>query len=167
MKKREKIVVFCAGIVLLYGCYNIFTGSAPGTRKEVSATDPGASRKLVTDLISKVLKDELNKQEFYTISQAGKDWSENPLMKITNKIKKAAAAVKTVTPNPGDALAYYGFIETGRGKMAIIGGREYEEGDALAREGCCLKKIFKHKVIVAVKGQKDIILPLMATNKGN
>jgi hypothetical protein len=167
MKKREKIVVFCAGIALLYGCYNIFTGSAPGTRNEVSATDPGASRKLVKDLISKVLKDELNKQELYTISQAGKDWSENPLMKITNKIKKAAEAVKTVTPNPGDALAYYGFIETGREKLAIIGGREYEEGEALAREGCCLKKIFKHKVIVAVKGQKDIILPLMATNKGS
>lgn len=167
MKKREKIIIFFAVTAVLYGSYNFFTASTSSTVTDVSKTDIGASKKLVDGLVSKVLNNELNVRELYTIAQAGKDWTGNPFMKIKDEIRKVTKINKTESSTPGGNLAYFGFIETGRGKLAIIGGREYEEGDALAREGCCLKKIFKHKVIVAVKGQKDITLPLMATNKGN
>ncbi|MCD6224087.1 MAG: hypothetical protein J7K32_00950 [Deltaproteobacteria bacterium] len=166
MKKREKIVIFFAVIAVLYGCYNFFTASTSSTVTDVSKTDLGASKKLVNDLVSKVLKNELNVRELYTIAQAGKDWTGNPFMKIKNEIKKVTKFDKTESSTPVDNLAYYGFVETGHGKLAIIGGREYEEGDTLASEKYCLKKIFKHKVVVAVKGQKDLILPLMTT-KGN
>ena len=166
MKKREKIIIFFAVIAMLYGSYNFFIASTSSTVTNVLKTDPGASKKLVNDLISKVLQDDLNARELYTIAQAGKDWTGNPFMKIKNELKKVAKSDKTEPSAPVDNLAYYGFVETGHGKLAIIGGREYEEGDALAREGCCLKKIFKHKLVVAVKGQKNIILPLMTT-KGN
>ena len=164
MKTREKIIIFFAVIAVLYGCYNFFTASTSSTVTDTSKIDPGASKKLVNDLLSKVLKDELNERELYAIAQAGKDWTGNPFMKIKDEIRKVAKFDKTEPSTPVGNLAYCGFVETGNGKLAIIDGREYEEGEALALEGYCLKKILKHKVLVGVKGKKDIILPLMATN---
>ena len=164
MKRREKIIIFFALIAVLYGCYSFFIASTPGTLTDTSKIDPGASKKLVNDLLSKVLKDELDERELYAIAQAGKDWAGNPFMKIRDEIKKVAEFDKVEPSNPGGNLAYCGFVETGHGKLAIIDGREYEEGEALAREGYCLKKILKYRVLVGVKGKKDIILPLMVNN---
>jgi hypothetical protein len=164
MKTREKTIVFFAVIAVLYGCYNFFTASTSSTVTDTLKIDHGASKKLVNDLLSKLLNDKLNERELYAIAQAAKDWTGNPFMTIKDDIRKAAESDKTEPSTPGEDLAYYGFVETGKGKLAIINGREYEEGEALAREGYCLKKILKNKVLVGVKGRNDIILPLIATN---
>lgn len=168
MKKREKIIVFFAIIAVLYCCYHFFSASSLKTGLITSKTDLDGSKKFVKDVISKLLNDEYHEKELSIIEQAAEDWTGNPFLKIKDAVKKITEIETTEPLNKKTNFVYSGFITTGDRRLAIINGREYEEGEmlagkTLAQEGYCLKKISNYKVVIGVKGGIDIILPLAST----
>jgi len=168
MKKREKIIVFFAVIAVLYCCYHFFSSSSLKTGAITSKTDIEDSKKFIKDVISKLLNDEYHEKELSIIEQASEDWTGNPFMEIKDAVKKNKKIKKTEPLNRKKNLAYSGFITTGSKRLAIINGREYEEGEMLAGEtlaqkGYSLKKISNYRVVVGIKGGVDIILPLAST----
>ncbi len=172
MKKREKIIVFLAIIAVLYCCYHFFSASSLKTGLITSKTDIKGSKKFVKDVISKLLNDEYHEKELSIIEQADKDWAGNPFLEIKDAIKEIKKIKKTEPLNRKTNLAYSGFITTGNRRLAIINGREYEEGEILAEEtlskkGYCLKEISNYRVVIGVKEGIDIILPLASTYRSS
>ena len=168
MKKREKVIIFFAIIAVFYFCYHFFSVSSSKTGMPTEKTDIEGSKKFVKDLILKLLNDKYHEKELSIIEQASEAWTGNPFAEIKDAVEKIHEVEKTEPLNRKTYFVYSGFLTAGNRRLAIINGREYEEGETLAGETVSgksyyLKKISNYRVVICVKGEIDIILPLTST----
>lgn len=163
MTAREKIIVVLMCITILYGAFELFGN------KEVSrtASSPAAGastelRAFITDITSKLIKEKVSEENRYLISQAGSRWTKDPFLLSADALKTrqddvVQARPEESTPAPVYTFNYTGFLSLGDKKLAVINGREYTVGEALAVEGFYLKQITAKQVTIAKKSGSDVI----------
>ena len=170
MSKREKIIVGLMVAAALYGGYTfLFSGSTGGKKKSYGQTQV-AINAFVADLAKRVQGADTTATDTEILEKSSAEWQKDPFLVV----KKSGASEDEAAKEPeiidrGEltgSFKYSGYMEMGKSKLAIINGREYEEGDQLAVQGAALKKISAGEVHIYLHAKKGIIVvPIDETAK--
>ena len=162
MSKREKIIVGLMVVAALYGGYTfLFSGSAGGKKKSYGQPQVGVND-LVAGLIKRIQGADTTAADTEILEKSSAQWQKDPFLVV----KKSRAPEEETEKEPeiiarGDltgSFNYSGYMEMGKNKLAIINGREYEEGDQLAIQGAALKKISAGEVHIYVDAKKGVVV---------
>ncbi|MEI6313459.1 MAG: hypothetical protein WCO89_01210 [Syntrophus sp. (in: bacteria)] len=143
------IILGVMGIVILYAAFYFL---APKKK----APTPNMTQKtaelntFITDLTVGLGKDTTKNLNTLIFSRAEKEWRQDPFLdaksyRIWSKAQepvKAGAAVSKII------FTYTGYLEVNKGKMAIINGMEYKEGEELDVKGFVLKSVTPARVVI-------------------
>lgn len=160
MTKREKIIV---GIMVLTVGYGAIELLLPRVNTGPAApAAPGAES--LSAFIAKVAdtaKGAASESSALVIKKAEANWKQDPFLVIRKPPPPAAAETRAPKEAVRAAtnLSYSGFLETGRKRLAIINGMEYEAGDRVTPGGFSIKSILPNKVIMS-SAEGEIVLPL-------
>ena len=154
MTTREKIIVGLMCLAIVYGAWELLGNREKTTATPSVAENPVAqARSLISELSQKVIADRVPDTYHYIIDQAGETWTKDPFLlqndTVTTQksVEKAPVTKKEKVRRP--PLAYTGFLQAGKAKLAIINGLEYAVGDSLNFDDFYVKAILPQKVIVA------------------
>ena len=155
LNKRQIIILVVMGVVVLYGAYEFIF--APSIRK--AGTEVKSNSIEVNTLVSK-LTNELTKDsssaetDAYIIARAEADWQKSLFLERGSYKEWAAKEAAAKEGAAGKNVAavkfiYSGYVDSGKKKMAIINGLEYNVGEKLEIEGYVLKKITNLNVTIS------------------
>jgi len=153
--KREMIILGVMGIAILYAAFYFL---AP--KKKTSMSDMAQKtvelNAFVADLNTGMAKDGTRNQDILIFRRAEKEWKQDPFLdaKSYRAWTKARETVKTGVAAPKIEFTYTGYLEVNRGKMAIINGMEYREGEELDVKGFVLKSITPARVVIENRAAK-------------
>lgn len=154
--KREKIILGLMAIAILYAAFDFLTSS-----KKDPGMDTGQRtaelNNYVADLTTSLAKETAKNPGVLVFSRAEKEWTQDPFLgdkayKLWTEVK---APVKEIAPKI--ELAYTGYLEVGRKRMAIINGVEYREGEALDIAGFVLKTISPTRIAIENRATKKLL----------
>jgi hypothetical protein len=149
LKKREIIILVVTGVIVLYGAYEfIFASSSRKVRNE-RKSNPIEINSFVSELTNELKTDSSEGTNAYVISRAEAEWQRNPFLEkgiYKEWASREGAAGKHVATAK---FIYSGYVDSGKKKMAIINGLEYNVGEKLEIDGYVLKKITNSNVIIA------------------
>ena len=152
MPSRRELILLCLALItLLAGGYILYfdtdevqTTARPDARtqeaKSFSSTASARLAKLKNNGPRKALQRILNEQ-----------WTHDPFIRIPNPQEQTDPATDAAVP----AMEYTGFIEMGDVKIAIINGKEYEQGDVLETAGLQVQSISRQRVLIRVPSRKQ------------
>ncbi|MGD9609212.1 MAG: hypothetical protein AB7U59_07370 [Desulfovibrionaceae bacterium] len=124
MTRREKGILAVTGLVALVGVGSLFLGNKP-------VFAPPADNKVDAAQIQAVIKSAvdagLNPTDVALLGAIGKPWR---LAAVYDKPLNRGQAVKVQSTH-----RYSGYVELGSGKLAVVDGYEYQEGDTLEGGG--------------------------------
>jgi hypothetical protein len=161
MSRREKIIILCMAIALLYGVINFFFPSSD--EKESVVTEKGLKQldKFVSEVSQNLSKATVAETNNYILARAAAEWKHEPFLRIKNPLVKTVETEPVETVTRDTNLTYTGYLETANKRLAIINGLEYEVGEALVQAGYFVRNIFPKRVVIGMEGKKrNIILPL-------
>jgi len=153
MPSRREIILLCLALVtLLVGGYILYFDTAeiqntasPDARtqevKAFSATATARLAKLESNGPRKALQRILNET-----------WTHDPFIRMPRQQKESESADSAIP-----AMLYTGFIEMGDVKIAIINGKEYEQGDTLEIAGLRVHSISRQQVRIRVPSRKQLL----------
>lgn len=147
MTKREQIIVTIMVLVICYGVYSFLFDS-----KKVKAPQPVDTQALEKTVIDVGLqfKGGLTPAETARLQKAQVSWERDPFYARKQGVglfSRFAVAQKEET-GPDVRFSYTGFVTMGGKKVAVINGREYEEGEQLETEGYFAEVIQPNKVTI-------------------
>lgn len=154
--KREKIILGMMAIVILYAAFDFLTSG-----KKDQGVDMGQKtaelNTFVTDITTNMAKDTSKDPGALVFSRAEKEWTQDPF--LGNKAYKLWTEAKAPPRDtaPKIELAYTGYLEVGRKRMAIINGVEYREGESLELQGFVLKTISSTRVAIENRATKKLL----------
>ena len=159
MSKREKAILIFMFFAVIYGGYAFFF-SAP---KNASPAPAGEVLKVLQTLVDEVKqnlqKENLSEADTYVLKKVNDKWVTDPFYekRIEEKIPGATDALREdITFN------YYGYMQIGERRVAIINGMEYEAGEELEIDGYIVSGIYPTKAVIKIRGRESkIILPLV------
>ncbi len=152
MSKREKIIVVCMLISILYGVY-IFYIEPSKNIQSLSGSRLNTYNTFIST-VADLTKDELSDIDAYVIERVPKKWTWNPMLKKAKKLEiEPKQAVKTKQAVKLD-ISYTGYINMGGNALAIINGLEYEKGDKIMETGLTIEQIYPDRIIVMTKNGK-------------
>jgi len=147
---------------VIYGVYTVFF-SAP---QEESAFKGGGDKELeaLNSFIAKVAdktKNSLSSEQIYVLQKAEREWKQDPLLQIKQKMSKEEEAARQPLVLKSKIL-YTGFLQMGDKRLAILNGIEYEIGDLLEPGGLIVRNIHPNHVVIGslVMKSKKVILPM-------
>jgi len=157
LEKRQIIILGVMGIVIVFAAFSMV-----GQKKKTSA--PGMSRQtaelnaFVTDLAAGLPKDATKNLNALIFSRAEKEWQQDPFLdaKSYRSWTKSREPAKAVAAAPKGQFAYTGYVEANKGKMAIINGMEYREGENLDVKGFMLKSVSPVGVVIENRSTKAV-----------
>jgi len=124
MTRREKGILAVTGLVALVGVGSLFLGNKP-------VLAPPAENKTDAAQIQAVIKSAvdagLSPADVALLGAIGKPWR---LAAVYDKPLNRGQAVKAQSKH-----RYSGYVELGSGKLAVVDGYEYQEGDTLEGGG--------------------------------
>jgi len=124
MTRREKGILAVTGLVALIGLGSLFLGEKP-------VRAPQADNKVDAAQIQAVIKSAvdagLNPTDVALLGAIGKPWR---LAAVYDKPLNRGQAAKVQSKH-----RYSGYVELGSGKLAVVDGYEYQEGDTLEGGG--------------------------------
>lgn len=153
MPSRREIILLCLALVtLLVGGYTLYfdtsevqkTARSDARTQEVKAFSTTASARLAgleNNGPRKALQRILNEQ-----------WTHDPFIRIPGRQEQSESPSSAIP-----AMLYTGFIEMGDVKIAIINGKEYEQGDALETAGLRVQSISRQRVFIRVPSRKQLL----------
>jgi hypothetical protein len=145
--KREKIILGLMAIALLYAAFDFLT-----SRKKDQGVDMGHKtaelNTFVTDLTGSLGKDTSKNLDTLVFSRAEKEWTQDPFLDTKAYLLWNEAKMPVKSAAPKIDIAYTGYLEVGRKRMAILNGVEYREGDPLDIKGLVLKTISPTRVTI-------------------
>lgn len=147
---------------ILYGGYAyLFSGSAGGKKKSYGKPQV-AVNEFVADLIKRVQGADTTVTDAEILSKSSAQWQKDPFLVVKKSgDSEEAAAKKAEIIDHGEltgSFKYSGYMEMGRSRLAIINGREYQEGDQLDIQGTALKKISSGEVHIYVGVRQGVIV---------
>lgn len=154
MPKRQTIIIVFALAAVIYGLYNVlFTQSfKPNIKKQDIETK--ISVKFVTELSKKMAKGGFSKIGEYILSRAATDWGKDIFLAYNLPTQHKADSDIADADAKAFNLSYSGYLETHNMRLAIINGREYEEGEELKEKGFVVRRILPTRIMIGEKGKK-------------
>ncbi|WDP90796.1 MAG: hypothetical protein HUN04_14260 [Desulfobacter sp.] len=164
MNKREKIIIFLAGLMALYGALDYFvlgkkssaTGEEDKIKAAVQQTDAFAAA--ATAQLTAMVTQNKGKNLTYTKKMAETPWPRDPFIVHTGTDK----TVDQEEINPADLpeIIYSGYIRAGAAVLAVINGMEYTVGELVADIGYKVHNITPSKVVLLTESNKQITIYL-------
>lgn len=157
LNKRQIIILVIMAIAIIYAAYDFLIGQPAVKKAKIEAT-PIEIESFITSISNDVMKNKMAGVEVYIIKKAEADWGRNPFW-MRSEYREFAG------DEAGGGLAakivYSGYVDSGRKRMAIINGYEYEPGDVLEIEGYVLKSVTPSRVLIANPGTgSELFIPL-------
>ena len=157
LKKRQIIILAVAALFVLYAIYELLI-AGPAAKKAKTEAQPVEIESFVNTLSNDLMK-----------YKAG---GVTPILRKERKRTGAKVRFGRGTSyrefvgkrrrrRCGRKIIYSGYVDTGRKKMAIINGWEYEAGESLDIEGYVLKSVTPLSVlIVNRKTGSELYIPI-------
>lgn len=143
LNKRQMIILAVAGLVVLYAVYELLIAGPAAKKNKAAAVIETAS--FVSMLGNDLIKTNATSSDVYVAERAEAAWNKSPFWDV-NAYREFAGKGPDVKGGP--KIVYSGYVDTGRKKMAIINGWEYEAGEALDVEGYILKRVTPSRVLI-------------------
>ncbi|QTA86856.1 hypothetical protein [Desulfonema magnum] len=162
MSTREKIIVICALLAVVYGAYSFFPRTSPPVPVGNSETKSEELNKFVLEVAGKLANKDFSNFDNYILEQAAGQWKEDPFLASGLSVESEPPVVKAEKLARELSLTYSGYLIMGNKILAIINGMEYEVGEALAGHGeCIVRNISPLETEIGIKGSKEkIIIPI-------
>ncbi|ABW67209.1 general secretion pathway protein GspB [Desulfosudis oleivorans] len=166
MTLREKIIVVLAGIALLYGAYelglkNLFSGAGDKIAQTAAPrTDAGLSG-FTMELAARTGHSGLSDREQYILDHRHSRWDTDPFVAPETLAAMRNPESGGTTSDSGQTrFVYSGYIAIGNVRLAVINGREYEEGERLVDGGYVLRRIQPTRVVLSGDGGGEVTVKL-------
>ncbi len=150
MTLREKIIIGAAGAAVLWGAVQILRSTVGGGKQaeERSAQDVQGT---VVRVRADIAAARLTEAERLVLSIAQEEWDEHPF---------AEAGPVRAGRAPASDYVYSGYVDAGGRRFAVLNGREYRVGEALASGGGVIERIEPdHLVLLLGKGERRQVVP--------
>lgn len=159
MAKREKVILIITFLAVIYAAYALFL-SAPKNASPVPAGEElKGLQALVDELKQNLQKENLSEADTYVLEKVNAEWGPDPFYE--EKIEQKTSSALDALPE-NITLNYYGYMEIGKRRVAIINGMEYETGEELEVEGYIVRGIYPTKAVIEIRArQSKIQLPLV------
>lgn len=164
MNKREKIIVACMIVAVLYGAYSFLFDDAPRDATRTAKSEGPPVQEFVVGVIGQIKKAEPSRRDTYLLEQADAALTRNPFYEGQETPGAEAAAKETAleaqaatSALAGAQFSYTGYVEMGDQRIAILNGREFAEGDQINADGLFVKSITPTAVIIGVYGMPDTV----------
>ncbi|MEW6334489.1 MAG: hypothetical protein AB1558_09480 [Thermodesulfobacteriota bacterium] len=161
--KREKIILGLMAVVILYAAFDFLTSGRqdPKAALERKTAELNA---FTTELTTGIGKDLSKNPGALVLSRAEKGWGQDPFLDdkaYRSWIEAKTPPKETQAAAPKVEIAYTGYLEVGRKRMAIINGVEYREGEALDIPGFVLKTVTPTRIAVENRTTRMVLnIPL-------
>jgi hypothetical protein len=158
MAKREKILLICATLALVFGALYLLT-SAPGTKRpqDGPSARPDADREFLERLNIELQKEALSDAENYVLKRSALEWQADPTLgrPLSPEVK-----AEKLDAMAGQAFQYTGYVIVGSERIAIINGLEYMVGEHLVSGGYVVRTIEPERVVLEAPGKSaKIFIP--------
>jgi len=144
LEKRQIIILAIAALFVLYAIYDLLI-AGPAAKKAKSVVQPAEIEAVVNTLSSDLMKYKAGGVDAYLAKRAETDWGKSPFWERESYRVFAGNKEGGVA---GVKFIYSGYVDTGREKIAIINGVEYQPGEALEIEGYELKGVMPESVLI-------------------
>jgi len=154
MPKRQTIVIILAAMAVIYGLYNVFL--TPSIDPDLKDTDGKTeiSVKFATDLRKNMSKGGFSQNGVHILSRTSTDWAKDVFLTYRLPAQHKAESDQADAAAKPFNLSYSGYLETHNKRLAIINGREYEEGEELEEKGYVVRRILPARIMIGEKGKK-------------
>lgn len=144
LNKRQIIILSVAALCVLYAAYE-FLIAGPAAQKAKTQVQPVHIESFVNTLSNDLVKYKVAGSDAYVAKRAETDWGKSPFW-------ERSAYREFVGNEAGGGTAakiiYSGYVDTGRKRMAIINGWEYEAGESIDIEDYALKSVTPERVLI-------------------
>lgn len=144
LNKRQIIIIAIMAIAVIFAAYDFFI-SQPAVKKAKMEAKPVEIESFVTGISTDVTKAKVAGVDAYIIKIAEMDWGRSPFW---SRIEYREFAGNEAGGGLAAKIIYSGYVDSGRKRMAVINGYEYESGDALDIEGYILKSVTPSRVLI-------------------
>lgn len=144
LEKRQIIILAIAALFVLYAIYELLI-AGPAAKKAKMAVKPAEIETVVNTLSTDLMKYRAGGVDAYLAKRAETDWGKNPFWERESYRVFAGDKEGGVA---GVKFIYSGYVDTGREKIAIVNGVEYQPGEALEIEGYELKSVLPESVLI-------------------
>jgi hypothetical protein len=144
LNKRQIIILVVAALFVLWAIYDLLI-AGPASKKAKMEPKPVAVETFVSTITADLAQYKMAGVNAYIATNAEMSWGASPFWEhasfneFSGNEKGGGSVVKIV---------YSGYVDTGRKKMAIINGWEYEAGEELDVEGYVLKSVSPSRVLI-------------------
>jgi len=153
LEKRQIIILAVAALFALYAAYELLIVGPSAKKAKIKAA--AAQAESVADGTgSDVASYQITAAEAYIVTKAETDWGKSPFWEKASYREFAGKEAGAPAVN-AVKIIYAGYMESGRKKIAIINGVEYERGESLEIEGYVLKNVTKSNVVVVNRKTGD------------
>jgi len=141
LEKRQIIILAVAALFVLYAVYELLI-AGPAAKKARMAVKPAEIEAVVNTLSVDLMKYKAGGVDAYLAKRAETDWGKSPFW------ERESYRVFAGDKEGGVKFIYSGYVDTGREKIAIVNGVEYQTGEALEIEGYELKSVMPESVLI-------------------
>jgi hypothetical protein len=144
MNMRERILVVLMALAVLVGGYSMFFGAKGGPGKTTpSVATPANLEGVIEGIRSTVRGVELSEVDKYRLASAQAEWRIDPF-----HVRSTALATEADGKLGEIRFDYTGYVRFGSKNVAVINGREYEQGEALESHGYVLRTILPDRIVI-------------------
>lgn len=159
MTKREKIILFLTGIVILYGAYSFIF---PSKTKQTINNQQANFNTLKTELLKSLNQHFLTPKEVRIYQLLKQKQLSDPFLYTT--APKATPSLTENSQNLSIQFKYTGYVFLNNNRFAVINGKEYKEGEPLEIRGFSLLKVNESYILIKGPGKNNIIkVPFLDT----
>jgi hypothetical protein len=168
MPMRAKALLVILLLTLTYGVYEFIFSTPSGTTVIDAEAELRAMYTLVKEIAADVNKENISAADTYIIARAETEWRKDlfwarhetdaPELDTIGEGMEAADLIPEETREPQITFTYSGYLELGSKRIAIIDGMEYEIGEELESGGYTVRSIFPNRVLIEVKGERQVII---------
>lgn len=155
-------------LTIAYGAYELLGARTPRKVEYRPQTNPMQDlRNFATDITQNTLKTKIGSQYQKIITDAGEQWTRDPLLQSTLPLRSkmdAETPKKSATrqSESADQYSYSGYLVMGTTTYAVINGTEYAIGEAIGTEGYYLQSASRETAVLGrVNSSETIRLLLM------
>jgi hypothetical protein len=149
LKTREIVILVFATLAILYVGYEYLI-AGPARQQAETGIKPAKVENFVSGVVGDISKEKLTEFDQYVINRVPKDLGKSPF--LSRDIYRVWV-VREGSAVGGEAakIIYSGYVDSGRGRIAVLNGLEYRVGETLEIEGYVLKQVTPSKVLILNK----------------
>jgi hypothetical protein len=162
MSIREKIIVVCALLAVLYGVYVFGIPMITATRIADDTPTPRIQelKNFADEVRSKLSMEGFSEPDEYIIQKASVKWDDNPFLSSELSVESEPPEAQVEALLEKLEIIYSGYLMMGTRELAIINGMEYEIGEeVIGCDGCIITDISPFQVELKTH-KKKLVVPV-------